>query len=130
VPNIHAMRARLAGVAALVSLCASACSGSVLLSSPSQWGGDFTDRATPTAECPGGSLSRLRTRMDVSVPFTPATFEAPIPEMIRRRLADGDRLHTFYFGTDPDAAEYRGFSGYLVSRGDCIVHAEITSHDN
>lgn len=68
--------------------------------------------------------------MAVSPPYTPATFEARIPDALARRLADGDRLRAFDFSTDPDATDVWGFSGYLVSRGDCIVHAAITSHDN
>ena len=43
-------------VVALTSVAAIACGGSELLSSPSTWGGDFTDRSPPTDECPGGTL--------------------------------------------------------------------------
>ena len=123
------MSKRLAAIF-LSSLAAMACGGDQLLSPPSTWGGDFTDRSPATEECPGGTLAHLRTRMAVSEPFIPAEFRSQIPDTIRSRIAGGDRLHSFQFNTDPDSSSFWGFSGYLVSRGDCIVHAHITGHDN
>lgn len=115
---------------ALASLCAIACGGGASLSPPGKWGGDFTDRSPSTAECPGGTLTHLRSRMAVSGPYIAGEFEERLPDSIRLRLTDDDRLHSFQFTTNPELADFWGFSGYLVSRGDCIIHAHVTSHDN
>ncbi|GAB3358546.1 hypothetical protein GCM10027430_29160 [Lysobacter tyrosinilyticus] len=117
-------------VVALISLCSLACGDGHLLSPPSKWGGDFTDRSPPTAECPGGTLDHLLTRMAVSAPYTAGEFEEDIPDSVRLRLTSDDRLHTFQFSTDPDSGDFWGFSGYLVSRGNCIIHAQVTGYDN
>lgn len=111
-------------------LAASACSNAELLSPRSGWGADLTDRSPPTKACPGGTVEQLATRMDVSSPYALADFEPEISDRIRTRIASDHRLYSVRFGTDPDADGYWGFSGYLVARGDCIVHAEVTSYDN
>lgn len=68
--------------------------------------------------------------MAVSGSYTVGGFEERIPDSIRLRLTDDDRLHSFQFTTNPDLPDFWGFSGYLVSRGDCIIHAHVTSYDN
>ena len=115
---------------ALTSLAAIACGGNLLLSSTSNWGGDFTDRSPPTDKCPGGTLTQLRTRMAISDPLTLAEISSDIPDSIRSRIVDSDRLYSFQFSTDPDSGDFWGFSGYLVARGDCIIHAKTTGYDN
>lgn len=117
-------------IVTLASLCAIPCGGGELLSPRSKWHGEFTDRSPSTAECPGGTLTHLRSRMAVSGSYTVGEFEERIPDSIRLRLTDDDRLHSFQFTTNPDLADFWGFSGYLVSRGDCIIHADVTSYDN
>ena len=107
-----------------------ACGGAQLLSSPSTWGEDFTSRSPSTSECPGGSLVHLRAQMTVSAPHTLAEFQARVPDLIRSRISGGDRLHSFQFSTYSESGNYWGFSGYLVARGNCVVHAQVTEYDN
>ena len=116
--------------AAALSLASIACAGGQLLSPRANWGRDFTDRSPPTSECPGGSLAQLRTRMAVSAPQELTKVVRDIPEPIGLQVSRSDKLHTFQFSTDPATDAFWGFSGYLVARGDCIVHAEVTGHDN
>ena len=115
---------------AVISLAAIACGGTRLLSPIDAWGSDFTDRSPPTEECPGGTLANLRTRMAVSEPYALASFQESIPDSVRSQISRDDRLHKFQFNTAPDAEGFWGFSGYLVSRGDCIVHAKVGGYDN
>jgi hypothetical protein len=115
---------------ALTSLAAIACGGDQLLSPPSTWGGDFTDRSPPTDQCPGGTVTQLRTRMAVSTPQNLSELMPRLPDSVRSRISSEDTLHSFQFSTDPDSGNFWGFGGYLVAHGDCIVHARITSHDN
>jgi hypothetical protein len=112
-----------------IPFAVAACGGGPLLSPPSTWGADFTDRSPATAACPGGSLRRLRGEMDVSA-IDRRTFVPPVEDPVLDRMSDGDRLHAFRFATDPTSPMYWGFDGYLVSRGDCIVHATIAGYDN
>jgi hypothetical protein len=115
---------------AVLSLATIACDGDPLLSPRSSWGSDFTDRSPPTGACLGGALTQLRTRMAVSEPHSLATFRQDVPESVRAQISADDTLRTFQFSTDPATGNFWGFSGYLVSRGDCIVHAKVTGHDN
>ena len=115
---------------ALASLAAIACGGKLLLSPPNNWGGDFTDRSPSTDECPGGTVTQLRTHMAISEPLALAEIGADIPDPVRSRIAKSDRFYAFRFTTAPDSGDFWGFSGYLVARGDCIIHAKTTGHDN
>jgi hypothetical protein len=75
-------------------------------------------------------MAHLQSRTAISGPYAIGAFEERMPESIRLRLADDDRLHSFQFSTDPDSGDFWGFSGYLVSRGNCIIHADVTGYDN
>lgn len=100
-----------------------------LLSPREYWGRDFTDRAPPTAACPGGSLAALRGAMSIQ-DVDASSGANELPAAVRAGLAAEDRVHRFLFSTDPDAPGYWGFSGVLVARGDCILHAAVTGYDN
>ena len=115
---------------AVIALVAIACASGQALSPPISWGSDFTDRSPPTDTCPGGTLSHLRTQMAISEPSESAALRDLIPDNIFPMLTQDDRLHTFQFSTDPDSDDFWGFSGHLVTRGDCIVYAAITGYDN
>ena len=115
---------------AVTSLAAVACGGNHLLSPLSAWSKDFTDRSPPTDECPGGSLAQLRTHMKVSEPRTLSESTFRIPDAVKSRISDKDRLYSFWFSTDPQLPNYWGFGGYLVAWQDCIIHVEVTEHDN
>lgn len=113
-----------------LSLAAVACSNTELLSPRSEWGADFADRSPPTSACPGGTVEQLATRMDVSSPYALTDFGPKVSDRIRARIAGDHRLYSVRFATDPEADGYWSFSGYLVARGDCIVHAEVAGYDN
>ncbi len=123
------MLIRLAAIA-VTAVSAIVCGGSQLLSPPATWGEEFTDRSPPTDRCGGGTLGHLRSRMAVSESHALSDFRGHMPDSIRAQILDDDQLHTFQFSTDPDSVGFWGFSGYLVSRGDCVIHAEVTGYDN
>ena len=112
------------------SLATIAYGSTQLLSPSSNWGADFTSRSPATAKCPGGSLADIGTRMTVSAPYKLAKFQTRVPDLIRSRISSGDRLHSFQFNTALESGNYWGFCGYLVARGNCIVHAQVTGYDN
>lgn len=124
------MPIRFFSIALSASFAGIAYGGTQTLSSPGNWGEDFTSRSPATAECPGGSLAHLGTRMTVSAPYTLERFRTPVPDPIRSNVVSTDRLHLFQYTTHLDSGDYWGFSGYLVARGDCIVHAQVTGYDN
>ena len=107
-----------------------ACGSTQLLSPSSNWGEDFTSRSPATVKCPGGSLADLSTRMTVSAPHKLSKLQTRVPDLIRSRISSGDRLHSFQFNTALESGNYWGFSGYLVARGKCIIHAQVTGYDN
>ena len=114
---------------ALISFAPLACSGTQLLSPRSAWG-DLASRSPPTEECPGGTMSQLRTRMAVSSPYSLADAGPQVANVIRPRISNEHRLYSFQFSTDPNSDGYWGFSGYLVADDNCIIHAEVTGYDN
>ena len=105
----------------------------VVPSDSSQWDKDFLRMVEPAPTCPGGSVDSLRKRMAVSGPYiSRAAFEAAnrraLPPL--GGVAPGDRYYSFSFRSELASGGFWGFGGYLVTRGTCIVHAEVTSRDN
>lgn len=100
---------------------------------PNTWPSDFRDRMEATPTCPGGTPESLRRHMDVSAPFVSAeAYQAALREELP--LLDGvqagDVFHQFHFRSELPGNGFWGFSGYVVVRSGCIVHADITAHDN
>lgn len=91
---------------------------------------DFTDRSPATAQCPGGDLAQLRTRMFVSKPRRLAEFWQDIPDSVRSHMDHDEKVHEFQFRTDPADGNLWGLSGYLVARDDCIVHVQVNGYGN
>ena len=115
---------------ALTSLAAMACGESQLLSPRSTWGEDFAVRSLPTDQCSGGTLTQLRTRMAVTDPLALAEIGADVPDSVRSGIVRSAKFYSFQYSTAQNSGKFWGFSGYLVARGDCIIHAEITAYDN
>jgi hypothetical protein len=102
-------------------------------SNPSQWDKDFLSMARPTPACPGGSVDALRKRMAITGPYMSADafHTATLRELPPLRgVAAGDRYYSFQYTSEPVGGGFWGFAGYLVTRGACIVHAQVTSRDN
>lgn len=102
-------------------------------SHPADWNQGLLSFSEPTPTCPGGSIGALRKHMTVSGPhLTPEAFLAGTHIRLPRLegVLAGDTYHSFQFRADLADGRFWGFDGYLVNRGACIIHAEITSHDN
>jgi hypothetical protein len=117
---------------AMAATSTSANETSFLPSDPSTWHGDFLQRVKPTNECAGGTIAQVRKHMSVSAPYTSQEFEAAqdgsfhsVPD-----VPASDRLHSFSFRSELDDRSFWGFEGYLVARGECVIHVQVTSHDN
>ena len=117
-------------MAATGSLLGLAGVSAQILSAPENWNGDFIGLSPPTAQCPGGTLTQLRTRMAVSGPRPKSQLELHVPEALEANLRSEDELYSFQFSTDPNSVNYWGFSGYLIARGDCIIHVGTVGYDN
>ncbi|HEY1136132.1 MAG TPA: hypothetical protein VGE64_01435 [Xanthomonadaceae bacterium] len=102
-------------------------------SSPTTWAGDFADHIEATAKCPSGTVEGLRRHMTVSEPFdTPQAYSAATNETLPplRGLMPGDVFRQFQLSAQLPDGSFWGFGGYVIERDGCIVHAEVTSHDN
>jgi hypothetical protein len=53
-----------------------------------------------------------------------------VSEFVRRAIGTEDKIYRFQFMTDPASGDLWGFSGYLVTRGECMIHVEVTNHIN
>lgn len=143
----------LSSLSALVIACVTgACSvsGADPLSDRKHWSEDFTRRSPSTPTCPGGSVTALTAHMDVIGPHTLASFEQmaaratprdreaettarfphAVSAYVKEQLMDSDRIHAFDFTTDPNISPWWGFHGFLIARGDCIIHVEVTGYDH
>ncbi|KRD75947.1 hypothetical protein ASE43_14060 [Lysobacter sp. Root983] len=99
---------------------------------PASWEGDLYRFVQPTPDCRGGTVEQLGKRMEVSEPYLAEAFEKAYATTIpfKRELAPMDRIHSFSFRSEQAGTPYWGFDGYLVARGGCVIHAEITNYDN
>lgn len=101
-------------------------------SDPTTWYGDFQSLVVPTEECPGGTVEQLGKRLTLSEPYSLRVPDAAqrfsVPTLIG--IEDSDWVHEFYFSSELPGGSFWGFSGYLMSRGSCVIHAEVTNIDN
>lgn len=120
------------------------------LSDPATWNREFMRGALASADCPTDTLENVRTRMAAVGPYTVAQYERTIAsyravenvpgpgvaiynrvsEIEKRSITATDRIYAFGFSADTGDSGTRAFSGYFVTRDDCIVHVEVTSFDN
>lgn len=98
----------------------------------SRWNEDFSRLSPPDGNCPGGTLSALRTRTSVEGPHDRRMLDAYLPGLDAAQLGPADEIHSFQFRTDADAdaAGFWGFSGSLIARGNCILHIGKLAYDN
>jgi hypothetical protein len=124
-------------IATVISLLALGAGGTLptqdVPSNPAQWDKDFLSMSEPSPACPGGSVEALRKHMALSSPCGSA--EALQAASLRalphlKGLAPGDQYYSFSFRSELPGGAFWGFGGYLVTRGPCIVHAEVTNRDN
>ena len=101
-------------------------------SDPTTWYGDFQSLVIPTEECPGGTVEQLGKRLTLSEPFSAQASDVArrfsVPTL--RGTEDSDWVHEVYFSAELPGGSFWGFSGYLVARGSCVIHAEVTTIDN
>jgi hypothetical protein len=124
-------------IATVISLMALGTGGALpnqdVPSNPTEWDKDFLSMSEPSSACPGGSVEALRKHMTLSSPYGSA--EALQAASLRALpqlsgVAPGDQYYSFSFRSELPGGTFWGFGGYLVTRGPCVVHAEVTNHDN
>lgn len=119
-------------------------------SDPATWNPDFMRGAVSSPDCPTDTLRNVRMRMAAIGPYDLDEFERTVSyyssigdepgegtptynrvsELVRRSIAASDRIYAFRFNPLAADGAARGFSGYFVARGDCVVHVQITSYDD
>lgn len=104
----------------------------VLPSDPQTWYGDLRPMITPTEQCPGGTVEQLRKRIFVSEPHSTLTLDAAqrLSQSALRGVEDSDLMYEFHFSSELAGGGFWGFGGYLISRGECVIHAKVTTIDN
>jgi len=104
----------------------------VVPSDPATWSSEFLRRSQPTEECPGGTVEQAEKHMTVSEAYSPERFEAIYPSLLRslKGIEGTDRFHSFYLKSDLPGGRFWGQGGYLVVRGTCIIHVNVTIYDN
>lgn len=126
--------ARCCGFLLMLPVAQTVSAGDSILqpTDPAGWNGDFRRLVRPTAQCPGGTMAQLRSRVSVSEPHVPRDLER-IHDFRPRSvpaIAPSDKLHAFHFRSESPDGSFWGFDGFVVARGKCIIHVEVTSHDN
>jgi hypothetical protein len=113
------------------------------LSDPDTWNSDFMRSAKATPECQTDTIQNVMSRMSsVDGPYTIEEYEQTerwdrsngvgrlnrASEFVKEMIGDVDRIYAFI--RLPAERRGFGFSGYLVARGDCVIHVEIDSYIN
>jgi hypothetical protein len=116
----------------LSSAAVSAGEETVVPSDPHTWYGDLHPLITPTEQCPGGTVEKLRERMSVSEPRSVGAsgIAQRISLSTLRGIESSDAVHEFDFRSELAGDRFWGFGGYLISRGGCIIHTRVTTIDN
>ena len=120
------------------------------LSDPATWSPDFMRGAISSEDCRTDSLPNVRTRMAAIGPYEVDEFERTVAyysptggepgesipiynrvsELVRRSIDPADRIYAFGFSSLAAGGSAQGLSGYVVARGDCIVHVQVTRYEN
>ena len=120
------------------------------LSDPQNWNGDFMRGAMATPSCPTDTITNARSRLWVVGPLTIdeyeqrvaysfTTVEEPdrtqhvynqVSDFVRDNIGENDVIYDVSFHTDPSGGDFWGFSGYVVARGECVVHVSKMSYLN
>jgi len=116
----------------LFPLSVAAADGTAVPSDPATWSTEFLRRSQPTEECPGGTVEQAEKHMTVSEAYSPERFETIFPGLLRslRGIGDTDLVRSVYLKSDLPGGKFWGQGGYLVARGDCIIHVNVISYDN
>ena len=113
--------------------CAAAAEeGTRLPSDPRSWGMELPGFPTASDQCAGGELQALLKVAPDLTPHAPEEYEATYEVSLRslRGLRSSDRIYPFYHRWDFRDGEFAAVGGYIVARGNCIIHAQTTFHDN
>ena len=120
----------------ILALSCTACGsqGVVPLSDPAHWNGDFMDGAQSTPDCPTDTITNARNRMTVAGPYTVEEFEKlesfvrlepavykRVSDFTRKNIEEDDAIYDVQYLVLGESYLW-GFFGYVVAKGDCIVH--------
>ena len=106
--------------------------------------------ALATAPCPTDTIANAQSRMYVDGPLTIEQYEQKVAvefttvdepdrvqvvykkvsEFVRENIGENDEIYNVSFNTDPSGGNFWGFSGYVVARGECVVHVSKMSYLN
>ena len=114
----------------LLKVSAAYAAGTHVPSDPGGWDQDLLGMAVPTKDCPGGSIASLSKRMALSQPLGSAEFSQTARRDHLSGTLPSDQARRFYFRSELPGGSFWGFSGYVLGRRGCIVHAKVTSRDN
>lgn len=106
--------------------------------------------AEATSSCPTDTIANAGTRMSVVGPLTIEQYEQQVayeftsadePErkqyaykkvedFVRDEIGTRDEIYDVSYYSDPDRGRFWGFSGYVVSRDECVIHVSQMSYIN
>ena len=114
----------------LLNVSAAYAAGTHVPSDPAGWDQDLLEMAVPTKDCPGGSIASLSKRMTLSQPLGSSEFSLTVSRDHLSGTLPTDQARQFYFRSELPGGSFWGFSGYVLERSGCIVHAKVNSRDN
>jgi hypothetical protein len=119
-------------VCASASLAVAAGDNIQLPSDPKSWQVDYLGLPAASEKCPGGEFGELGKRVPALKLYAPKDYES----VYRTSLSDldglrnSDQIYPFYYRTDLPNGRFAGTGGYIVVRGECIIHVQVTLYDN
>ena len=116
----------------LVTFAATAGDATEIPSDPRSWDMEYLGLPAGSAKCPGGEIQDFRNRVPSLRPHTPQEYESTYQTSLKslRGLRDSDQIYPFYYRWDLPNDQFAGVGGYIVARGQCIIHVQATLYDN
>lgn len=101
-------------------------------SDPRTWATDFDALHERTPACPDGDVRPVRARDPAMRPYAPKAYAAASGDDLRNLtgVRDSDEVYPVELGWSSPDGQFSAVHGFLLVRDGCVIHVQVTGHDN
>ncbi len=101
-------------------------------SDPRTWATDFDALHVRTPACPDGDVRPVRARDPAMRPYAPKAYAAASGDDLRNLtgVRDSDEVYPVALGWSSPDGQFSAVHGFLLVRDGCVIHVQVTGHDN